>query len=154
LIPPFKQLFLVERPGHSLAIQLLDVGTPLAGAPLFDPVNRNSQVRRTRMARQTTKNSNLKMPKDADTELMTNIRKALSADENAPKQKHVRACILYTWDYKNGMVFWSGMKQQPILGDEVTTWKALVLFHKVVRGGHPNVRLFAKCIANSHGRHG
>ena len=81
------------------------------------------------------------MPKDVEGELMINIRKALAVDKMAPKQKHVRACILYTWDYKNGMAFCVGMKQQPILGDEVTTWKALVVVHKVIRGGHPNVCL-------------
>jgi hypothetical protein len=67
-------------------------------------------------------------------ELLSSIRKALTPDENAPKQKHIRAAILYTWDYKNGNAFYAGLKQQPVLGDEVATWKSLVLFHKVVRG--------------------
>lgn len=30
-------------------------------------------------------------------ELTINIKKATSAEESAPKRKHVRACIVYTW---------------------------------------------------------
>lgn len=33
----------------------------------------------------------------SETELATNIKKATSIDETAPKRKHVRACIVYTW---------------------------------------------------------
>lgn len=32
-----------------------------------------------------------------ESELGTNIKKATSAEETAPKRKHVRACIVYTW---------------------------------------------------------
>lgn len=32
-----------------------------------------------------------------EAELSTNIKKATSAEETAPKRKHVRACIVYTW---------------------------------------------------------
>ena len=80
--------------------------------------------------------------------------------------KHVRACIVYTWDHKSSQSFWAGMKvwvgdvgyfdgasqlsigrilgwqrssihRQPILADEVQTFKALITIHKVLQEGHP-----------------
>lgn len=73
----------------------------------------------------------------SETELSTNIRKATSIDETAPKRKHVRACIVYTWDHKSSQSFWNGMKVQPIQADEVQTFKALITVHKVLQEGHP-----------------
>lgn len=73
----------------------------------------------------------------SETELATNIRKATSIEETAPKRKHVRACIVYTWDHKSSQSFWSGMKVQPIQADEVQTFKALITVHKVLQEGHP-----------------
>ena len=72
-----------------------------------------------------------------ETELAVNIRKATSIDETAPKRKHVRAAIVYTWDHKSSQSFWSGIKVQPILADEVQTFKALIMIHKVLQEGHP-----------------
>ncbi|KAL0261871.1 sla2 Src-like adaptor 2 [Diplodia seriata] len=74
-----------------------------------------------------------------ESELAINIRKATSIDETAPKRKHVRAAIVYTWDHKNSDSFWAGMKVQPILADEVQTFKALITIHKVLQEGHPVV---------------
>lgn len=73
----------------------------------------------------------------SETELVTNIRKATSIEETAPKRKHVRACIVYTWDHKSSGSFWNGMKVQPIQADEVQTFKALITVHKVLQEGHP-----------------
>ncbi|KAL4067382.1 ANTH domain-containing protein [Scleroderma yunnanense] len=73
----------------------------------------------------------------AEQELVINIKKATSADETAPKQKHVRKCIVYTWDYHSSISFWSGLRVQPILSDEVQTFKALITVHKVLQEGHP-----------------
>ncbi|KAF1809951.1 ANTH-domain-containing protein [Eremomyces bilateralis CBS 781.70] len=72
-----------------------------------------------------------------EAELAINVRKATSIDETAPKRKHVRACIVYTWDHKSSQSFWSGMKVQPILADEIQTFKALITVHKVLQEGHP-----------------
>lgn len=72
-----------------------------------------------------------------ETELTTHIRKATSIEETAPKRKHVRACIVYTWDHKNSQSFWNGIKVQPIQADEVQTFKALYTVHKVMQEGHP-----------------
>ena len=83
---------------------------------------------------QTTRNVDLSK---SETELATNIRKATSIEETAPKRKHVRACIVYTWDHKSSTSFWSGMKVQPIQADEVQTFKALFTVHKVLQEGHP-----------------
>jgi huntingtin-interacting protein 1-related protein len=95
----------------------------------------------------------------AEHELVVNIKKATSPEETAPKQKHVRSahvllrsavkgggdlimcpeCIVYTWDYHSSMSFWSGLQVQPILADEVQTFKALIMVHKVLQEGHPVV---------------
>ncbi|ORY74587.1 ANTH domain-domain-containing protein [Protomyces lactucae-debilis] len=72
-----------------------------------------------------------------ESELSTNIKKATSPEETAPKRKHVRACIVYTWDHQSSQTFWQGMKLQPILSDEVQTFKALIVVHKVIQEGAP-----------------
>lgn len=46
----------------------------------------------------------------SETELSINIKKATSPEEKAPKRKHVRSCIVYTWDHKSGQSFWAGLK--------------------------------------------
>ncbi|GKZ23345.1 sla2 Src-like adaptor 2 [Aspergillus brasiliensis] len=74
-----------------------------------------------------------------ETDLAINIRKATSIEETAPKRKHVRSCIVYTWDHKSSSAFWAGMKVQPVLADEVQTFKALITIHKVLQEGHPVV---------------
>lgn len=76
---------------------------------------------------------------ESEHNLTINIKKALSQEETAPKQKHVRACILYTWDYKSATSFWTGIKLQPFYGNEVQTFKALITIHKVIKDGHPSV---------------
>ncbi|KAL8747341.1 MAG: hypothetical protein Q9190_000769 [Brigantiaea leucoxantha] len=73
----------------------------------------------------------------SENDLAINIRKATSIEESAPKRKHVRACIVYTWDHKSSQSFWAGMKVQPIVADEVQTFKALITVHKVLQEGHP-----------------
>ncbi|CAB4428788.1 unnamed protein product [Rhizophagus irregularis] len=73
----------------------------------------------------------------AEHDLALNIKKATSPDETAPKQKHVRKCIVYTWDYHTSDSIWNGLKVAPILADEIQTFKALITVHKVIRGGHP-----------------
>ena len=93
----------------------------------------------------------------AEQELVVNLKKATSPEESAPKQKHVRSmlaqlphvvqfpltlipeAIVYTWDYHSSISFWSGLRVQPILSDEVQTFKALITVHKVLQEGHPVV---------------
>lgn len=72
-----------------------------------------------------------------ESELAVNIRKATSIEETAPKRKHVRSCIVYTWDHRSSLSFWAGMKVQPVMADEVQTFKALITIHKVLQEGHP-----------------
>jgi hypothetical protein len=55
-------------------------------------------------------------------------------------QYHTKECIVYTWDYHSSISFWSGLRVQPILSDEVQTFKALITVHKVLQEGHPVVR--------------
>lgn len=45
-------------------------------------------------------------------------------------------CIVYTWDYHTSQSIWTGLRVQPILSDEVQTFKALILVHKVLQEGH------------------
>ena len=71
---------------------------------------------------------------------------SLGCSQVAPKQKHVRACILFTWDYKRSEPFWAFLRASPVLGDEIQTWKSLVLVHKVLRGGHPVVSFMERYI--------
>jgi hypothetical protein len=91
---------------------------------------------------------NLKQEED----LAMAIKKALTPEESAPKQKHVRACILYSWDAKgnhhllrlNLLIVGSGsllnaLKTFPMLGSDVIQFKALILYHKCIRQGHPNL---------------
>ncbi|KAL6409908.1 Endocytosis protein-like protein [Ilyonectria robusta] len=73
-----------------------------------------------------------------DQELAINIKKATNNEEISPKRKHVRACIVYTWDHRSSNAFWAGIKVQPILADEVQTFKALITIHKVLQEGHPS----------------
>ncbi|THH33127.1 hypothetical protein EUX98_g1072 [Antrodiella citrinella] len=73
----------------------------------------------------------------AEAELIVNIKKATNPEETSPKQKHVRKCIVYTWDYHSSISFWTGLRVQPILADEVQTFKALITVHKVLQEGHP-----------------
>lgn len=81
-------------------------------------------------------------------------------DTDSLPGKHVRSCIVYTWDHKSSEAFWAGMKvyvtrdlflrtcplticpylySQPVLADEVQTFKALITIHKVLQEGHPIV---------------
>ncbi|KAG1106139.1 hypothetical protein G6F42_016870 [Rhizopus arrhizus] len=76
----------------------------------------------------------------AETELAQSIKKACSIEETAPKQKHVRKCIVYTWDHRTSAIIWNILKVQPLLSDEVQAFKALILVHKVIKDGHPNVK--------------
>ncbi|KAJ2914288.1 hypothetical protein MD484_g6133, partial [Candolleomyces efflorescens] len=80
----------------------------------------------------------------AEHELVINIKKATSPEETAPKQKHVRKCIVYTWDYHSSTSFWSSLRAQPILSDEVQTFKALITVHKVLQEGHPSTLVEAQ----------
>ncbi|OCT48559.1 Endocytosis protein end4 [Cladophialophora carrionii] len=79
---------------------------------------------------------NIDMAK-TESDLAINIRKATSIEETAPKRKHVRSCIVYTWDHRSSLSFWAGMKVQPVMADEVQTFKALITIHKVLQEGHP-----------------
>lgn len=84
------------------------------------------------------------MSTKAETDLNAHIRKATNIDETAPKRKHVRACIVFTWDHRSGRAFWSGLKIQPIQADEVQIFKALITIHKVLQEGHPSVLVEAQ----------
>lgn len=74
----------------------------------------------------------------AEVDLQISVKKACNAEEVPPKRKHVRACIVYTWDHKNSRAFWNAVKIQPLQSSEVQLFKALIMIHKVLQEGHPN----------------
>jgi hypothetical protein len=84
----------------------------------------------------------------AEADLSVNIKKATNIDETAPKRKHVRACIVYSWDHRSGKAFWNGMKVQPLHQDEVQLFKALITIHKVLQEGHISVLKEAQAHVN------
>lgn len=45
-------------------------------------------------------------------------------------------CIVYTWDYHTSASIWNTLRVLPILSDEIMTFKALILVHKVLQEGH------------------
>ncbi|ODV82628.1 hypothetical protein CANARDRAFT_204805 [[Candida] arabinofermentans NRRL YB-2248] len=71
-------------------------------------------------------------------DLQASVRKACSGEESAPKRKHVRGCIVYTWDHKASKAFWEAMKLLPIQSDEIQMFKSLIVIHKVLQEGHPS----------------
>lgn len=81
-------------------------------------------------------------------DINTSVRKATSSVETAPKRKHVRACVVYTWDHHSGREFWNAVKTQPIQNDEVRCFKMLITIHKVLQEGHKSVLIEAQHHAN------
>lgn len=74
----------------------------------------------------------------AEVDLQISVKKACNTEEVPPKRKHVRACIVYTWDHKNSRAFWNAVKIQPLQSSEVQLFKSLIMIHKVLQEGHPN----------------
>ncbi|EPY53376.1 huntingtin-interacting protein [Schizosaccharomyces cryophilus OY26] len=72
----------------------------------------------------------------SDASLVTSVRKATSVDETAPKRKHVRSCIVFTWDHHTARPFWTAVKVQPLFASEIQTFKALIAIHRVLQEGH------------------
>ena len=79
----------------------------------------------------------------AELDLEKSIRKACSIEETAPKRKHVRACIVYTWDHKSARAFFNTLKVQPLAQDEIQLFKALITMHKVLQEGHQSALIEA-----------
>ncbi|PWA01204.1 hypothetical protein BB558_002698 [Smittium angustum] len=71
----------------------------------------------------------------AESGLLQAIRKATTPDESAPKQKHVRKIIVFTWDFKTSIPVWNGLQSQPLISNEVSCFKALITIHKFIRNG-------------------
>ncbi|PRT55748.1 Endocytosis protein end4 [Wickerhamiella sorbophila] len=72
-------------------------------------------------------------------DINVSVKKATTAEASVPKRKHVRACVVYTWDNRNGRDFWNAIKLQPLQNSDIQTFKALVVIHKVMQEGHPKV---------------
>ena len=48
-------------------------------------------------------------------EMAMAIKKALTPEDAAPKQKHIRSIILYTWDSKGSGYLWDALKSYPMV---------------------------------------
>ncbi|AOA70079.1 Adaptor protein that links actin to clathrin and endocytosis [Komagataella phaffii CBS 7435] len=73
-----------------------------------------------------------------EADLKVSIKKACSTEEAAPKRKHVRACIVFTWDHRSSKAFYNGLRLLPIQNDEIPLFKSLITIHKVLQEGHPS----------------
>lgn len=85
--------------------------------------------------------SNLYMPtlpsyrEKQESELFEHVRKATNDLECAPKQKHVRWCIVYCWDHGISRPFWQALRSQPLAINQIQCFKALIVIHKVLLDG-------------------
>ncbi|GAA5880925.1 hypothetical protein JCM3774_001778 [Rhodotorula dairenensis] len=103
-----------------------------------DYVDRDTDDYDARPSKNQTHNPTRPVDKDkAEAELQVALKKATNPDETAPKQKHVRKAIVYTWDYRSSGSIWAALRVLPILSDEVQTFKALITVHKILQEGHP-----------------
>lgn len=66
------------------------------------------------------------------------LKKVCSTEETAPKRKHVRECIVYTWDHGTAKAVFSAFKSMPFTNDEIQLFKLLIVLHKVIQEGHPS----------------
>jgi len=48
--------------------------------------------------------------------------------------------IVYSWDFRTSIPVWNAIRVQPVLADEIQTFKSLILVHKLLQEGHPIVR--------------
>lgn len=80
----------------------------------------------------------------AEADLEKAIKKACSTDESAPKRKHVRTCIVYTYDHKSAKAVFHGMQnfitQTSMKGnsyeEDIRIFKMLITIHKIIQEGH------------------
>lgn len=67
------------------------------------------------------------------------IVKAIKGEETPAKEKHVRRTIIGTWQERGNSMFWTIIGRQPLPSQAVMCWKAMMVLHKILREGHPNV---------------
>jgi len=66
------------------------------------------------------------------------ITKAIKGEETPAKEKHVRRTIIGTWQERGCSTFWNVLGRMPLPSQNIMCWKALMVFHKILREGHPN----------------
>lgn len=69
---------------------------------------------------------------------MNCIQKAMSVNEAAAKEKHIRSTIMGTHYEKSAKAFWSIVRRLPLSHDPMVAWKFCHVLHKVLREGHAN----------------
>lgn len=72
-------------------------------------------------------------------QLAEHIKKAINPIETAPKQKHIRWCILFAWERQTCHEIWNSLKMQPAISNEIGAFKSLIMIHKILMGGPPVV---------------
>ncbi|SMN19752.1 similar to Saccharomyces cerevisiae YNL243W SLA2 Transmembrane actin-binding protein involved in membrane cytoskeleton assembly and cell polarization [Maudiozyma saulgeensis] len=65
------------------------------------------------------------------------LKKACSIEESAPKRKHLRTLIVYTWDHHSSSEVFEALKASPFVNDEIQLFKSLIVLHKIIQEGHP-----------------
>lgn len=54
----------------------------------------------------------------------------------------MKAAIIGTFNEKGAGTFWNVVMKLPLQGNPIVCWKFCHVLHKVLREGHPNVRVF------------
>lgn len=68
------------------------------------------------------------------------LTKALSLEEAASKEKHVRTLIIGTYDDRGAFTFWQKLQDNvPLHSSDVVCWKFLIILHRLIRDGHADV---------------
>eukprot|EP00128_Syssomonas_multiformis_P006644 Colp12_sorted_trinity150504_noHs@25169 len=67
------------------------------------------------------------------------LNKACLNKEVPPKVKHIRTAIVMSWTHQGSEVFWNVYRKMPLGAQAITCWKALIVLHKLLHDGHPNV---------------
>ncbi len=62
--------------------------------------------------------------------------------------------IIGTWQERGSATFWNILGRMPLPSQNIMCWKAMMVFHKILREGHPNVSQFTnnfpKILLNNH----
>eukprot|EP00794_Sanderia_malayensis_P014190 gene14190-15670_t len=66
------------------------------------------------------------------------ISKAIKSEECAAKEKHIRRTIIGTWQERGSATFWNILGKMPLPSQNIMCWKAMMVFHKILREGHTN----------------
>jgi huntingtin interacting protein 1 len=64
------------------------------------------------------------------------LQKACYKNDEAPKEKHVRATICQTHEAHSSALFWKLAAKLPLAANAISCWKFCYIVHKLLRDGH------------------